>query len=178
MIKDRNRQKSSPLHCAVEKGAYKVVDIILARGEIQSQIIMGCSLLIFTGADVNESLSSYNTPLHLAAMSGHCHIVELLLDQNARIRALNRNGSTPLHKAAAYNQADVVKFLLERGAKSEIFDKNHFTPLSVAAKNGHAESIKTLLDHGANLYAVDKKKRTTLYHAAKEDHIKALRVSA
>ena len=69
---------------------------------------------MLSGADVNTSRNNYSTPLHLAATAGDVQIVELLLDHNARIDALDINQSTPLHKAAAYNHAGVVEFLLQR----------------------------------------------------------------
>lgn len=39
------------------------------------------------------------TPLHIAALHGHCDVVSRLLSEKANINAQDRNGWTPLHCA-------------------------------------------------------------------------------
>jgi oxysterol-binding protein-related protein 1/2 len=40
------------------------------------------------------------TPLHLATYFGHKDVMEILLNRNAEINAMNENGDTALHKAS------------------------------------------------------------------------------
>lgn len=54
------------------------------------------------------------TPLHLAAVSGDLRIVTRLVENNARINALDGDQSTPLHKATANNNAEVIEYLVQK----------------------------------------------------------------
>lgn len=86
-------------------------------------------------SQINESGLMNQIPLLVAAGSGCCEIVQLLLDKGARVNVqvtnhtkgtrsyclidhLQRLGtlSTPLHEAAAANSLDIVGCLLEAGA--------------------------------------------------------------
>ena len=49
--------------------------------------------------------NAFRTPLHWAAVLGHTHIVNLLLDHNANFTSSDSNGATPLHYAAQNNHA-------------------------------------------------------------------------
>ena len=65
-------------------------------------------------ANVNKPRNNYVTPLHLAATSGDLRIVKRLVENNARINALDADQTTPLHKATAYDNADVIEYLVQR----------------------------------------------------------------
>lgn len=45
----------------------------------------------------------FRTPLHWAAVLGHTHMVNMLLDKNANYSCSDSNGATPLHYAAQNN---------------------------------------------------------------------------
>ena len=70
--------------------------------------------MLLAGAAVNVTTANYSTPLHLAAVAGDVEILQLLIDNNARLDALDINQMTPLHRAAAHNQSEAVEFLLKR----------------------------------------------------------------
>ncbi len=63
---------------------------------------------------MNTPRSNYQTPLHLAAVTGEIDIVRLLLEHNVRVDVLDIHQQTPLHKAAAYDHAEVVEYLIEK----------------------------------------------------------------
>jgi ankyrin repeat protein len=54
------------------------------------------------------------TPLHLAAIKGDIRIVKLLIEQGAKINALNHEHQSPLHKAALFNNEDCITCLLDK----------------------------------------------------------------
>ena len=73
------------------------------------------SLILFSsGAEVNKPRKHFSYPLHLAAMSGDVRICRLLVENQARIDAVNSDQATALHRAAALNKVEVVKFLVDR----------------------------------------------------------------
>ena len=57
------------------------------------------------------------TPLHVAAETGHGKGLGELLDQGANVHAEDKLKSTPLHYAADNGHVDIVRALLEGGAQ-------------------------------------------------------------
>ncbi|RYG96132.1 ankyrin repeat domain-containing protein [archaeon] len=55
------------------------------------------------------------TPLHLAAYHGHLLLVDLLLDYNADINAVNKDGETCLFYAVRRKMPAVIRLLIQRG---------------------------------------------------------------
>lgn len=65
------------------------------------------------GAAINRSGW---TPLHYAASGPEPRVLELLLQQGAKLEATSANGTTALMMAAGYGAMDGADFLLARGA--------------------------------------------------------------
>jgi len=63
---------------------------------------------------VNTPRQNYVTPLHLAATSGDIRIVKKLVENNARINALDADQATALHRATAYDNKEVIEYLVKR----------------------------------------------------------------
>lgn len=63
---------------------------------------------------MNKPRKHFMYPIHLAAQSGNKEIVRLLIENSARIDAVNDDQATALHRAAALNQHEVAKFLVDR----------------------------------------------------------------
>ena len=77
-------------------------------------------ILIRQGAFI-EAINKYsNTPLHLAAWSGHTSVVEILVGEGARIEVINKN-KTPMQMAAQSGHTDTVKLLKSKGTKTDVF---------------------------------------------------------
>lgn len=104
--------------------------------------------LIMNGADVNDRDYAGNTAIHEAALKGHAHIVELLIDNGAMIDV--RSGpydlDTPLIDAAANDHLNVVRLLLKRGADPRIFNAQGKTPMdSIQEDKANGRQIENLL---------------------------------
>jgi ankyrin repeat protein len=101
LIDARDKDGSTPLHCATWKGQQEVAD-----------------LLIKAGADVNAHNSNDHwgtTPLHAAAHANQAAIAQLLIDHGADVNAPDMNGRTPLFHTT-FHKANAVAKLLEQQA--------------------------------------------------------------
>ena len=118
-----------------------------------------------------------NTPLHLAAFSGHQATVKALLDTPSRwhdlsdgtsseagsvvpvdVNARNGEDDTPLYMAVLCNNLDIVSMLAEAcGREVNLSNVEGFTPLHYAAGEGNLTVTKYLVEVcGAETEAMDK----------------------
>jgi hypothetical protein len=140
-------------------------------------------LLESRGADIEVRDSYGQTPLCLAASSGHEATVKLLLEARADIEAKDSSGRTPLSLAASSGHEATVKLLLEARADTEarvkllfearadteikeVKDSSGRTPLCLAASSGHEAIVKLLLEARADTEAKGSSGRTPLSWAA------------
>lgn len=97
LIKARDTDGSTPLHCATWKGHLEVV-----------------ALLLKSGADVNainENEHWGTTPLHAAAHANQAAIANLLLDHGANVKAKDKEGRTPMFHTTFHKAKAVAKIL-------------------------------------------------------------------
>ena len=102
LVAARDRDGSTPLHCAVWKGHLAAVELLLAAG-----------------ADVNahnENDHWGTTPLHAAAHANQAAIARLLIDRGAEINAHDREGRTPLFHTTFHKANAAARVLAEHGA--------------------------------------------------------------
>ncbi|GAA2306810.1 ankyrin repeat domain-containing protein [Streptomyces caniferus] len=96
------------------------------------------------------------TPLYLAAVSGHTDIVRLLLQAGAApdVESRGEPGSAglPLCAAASWDHCEVVRELLAHGADPDRRedDGTSYSPLMWAATGGHHRTARLLLDAHAD----------------------------
>ena len=97
LVNARDKDGSTPLHCAVWKGHQQVV-----------------ALLLQAGADVNAQNENDHwgtTPLHAAAHANQAAIAQLLIDHGADVQATDREGRTPMFHTTFHQARAVVKVL-------------------------------------------------------------------
>ncbi|KAH8882423.1 ankyrin, partial [Thozetella sp. PMI_491] len=100
-----------------------------------------------------ETTNQYrHMPLAKAASYGNEPVVELLLDQGAKIGAPDNNGWTAVIRASLMGNRATVRLLLDRWAKIEASDEEGSTPLQWATYNGHDDAVKLLIDRGPIKY--------------------------
>lgn len=106
-----------------------------------------CEKLLSVGADVMLCDDTMMSPLHYAATEGYSKIVQLLLENHAKVDAVNFNFETPLHHASRNGNVDCIKVLLERGANIEIKDKSGKFCFDLAVENYKKNACLELLRH-------------------------------
>jgi ankyrin repeat protein len=103
LINARDKDGSTPLHCATWKGHEDVV-----------------ALLLKAGANVNAQNTNEHwgtTPLHAAAHANHAAIASLLIEQGADPSAKDLRGQTPIHHTT-FHKAKAVAALLQQNETS------------------------------------------------------------
>jgi len=102
LIGARDKDGSTPLHCAVWKGHQAAVEFMLERG-----------------ADVNAQNQNEHwgtTPLHAAAHANQAAIAEMLIERGADVNARDLEGKTPLHHTTFHKAKAAAKVLEGHGA--------------------------------------------------------------
>ena len=95
----RDRDGSTPLHCAVWKGHQAVVVVLLEAGaEVNAH---------------NQNDHWGTTPLHAAAHANQAAIAQILIDHGADVSATDREGRTPMFHTT-FHKARAVARVLEK----------------------------------------------------------------
>jgi ankyrin repeat protein len=105
-------------------------------------------MLLSAGADPNQKSSRGDVPIIEACdkYNPSIEMIQLLIENGAKLDEQNYGGKTALHISAAENQFEVVKLLLSHGANPNVQDDDGNTPLHFS---GYKMS-DLLIEHGAD----------------------------
>ncbi|KAF4583190.1 ankyrin domain protein [Ophiocordyceps camponoti-floridani] len=135
-------EEGDPVTAEPSSGDFLHLSARLGHERIASKLLLDLE----PGAIDCENLYSGDTALHEAARRGNLCLVNVLLEQGAKISVQNHVGNYPLHLAAEEGHIAVIKNLLEKGASREAVNQDSFTPLHLAIKNRPLEAVETLLE--------------------------------
>ena len=155
--KSPEKAKATPLHYAASCGMYDVVKFLIVE---HSQDVSA------------RGFRDEETPLHVASRRGHADVTQLLLENDADLKAKAQKGfykRTPLLLASGEGHVEVARVLLEHGSDTETRDDNDWSPLELASDGGHVEVTRVLLEHGADVKAKDRYNRTLLHYVKGEE---------
>lgn len=114
-----------------------------------------------------QSIGEKWTALHMAAMSGHREVLEILIAKGVDIVIKDRDGRTALFQATEQGFESIVGLLLERKEiKTDIDAWMGQESLLFAAEKGYDGIVKLLLDSGVDFDATDASDRTAMVLAA------------
>jgi len=194
---------------AVEAGNVPVVETFLRNGAdpngatedtgqtplsiaAQNNRIKSMEVLVRAGAKINQTTKPGNTPLMIAAASGHTEAVVWLLNNgadwrlkneektaldwvkgkasskgagdaiNAWIEALNER----MREAAAKGEEVKVKECLSEGADPNAVYEKGVQALTIAAQNNNVGCMEMLIKEGADINQLDNDRGTPLIRAA------------
>lgn len=173
----KSKDSWTPLHLAVMRGNGACVKLLLDAGAKKDIVIVDnetqvpSSLLFYAagrgkadvveallaaGFNANERLDTWSadTPLLVAAASGHLEAVQVLVQHKADVNASGYEGvGTPLIQAIYGGHAEVVRFLIANKADLSATAGMDDTrcPLCVAAEAGHDQILQILMDAGLDI---------------------------
>ena len=145
------------------------------------------SLLLDSGADINNVAGKYGTPLMAAAKNGNLEIIRLLVERGADV--MRKDCRTYAHKGSAIDVAatngheTVVRKLMDKGATftnssyhhSKIHPYRTYTPLQCLSVSDKSVALaRLLLENGASADGVPD----TLYHRGRSDPRTPLQIAA
>lgn len=166
-VATKDRSGSSLLFAAVLSGKLQLVRLITQRGvSVKEDVDAYGSTLLTTAAScgfldiakwliqqwpagVSAADNTGITALHSAASQGHSDIVELLLNNNADIDAVNVDGNTALSAAVFHKFHKCTQVLLDAGADVNHMNNLNTSCLHIASSHGDAKLAQTLIDNGA-----------------------------
>ena len=187
-IKSERSKGLTPLHFAVQNSRNDVLNQLLCRPEINSnmpdakgrtplhyaaqygreaalRVLLNCKDIIFNLQD-NDG----KTPLFLVVENEFAQIETMLLVVKMLLKTLqngvnipDNNGQTCLHVAAERGVAEMVNLLLDAGAYVNAQNKEGITPLPLATRAAHKIVVESLLRvPGVHITGKDAKGKTAL----------------
>lgn len=107
---------------------------------------------LYWEAAVDETTSTGEQPLHIAARSGRIAIARELVRHDASLSASDANGHTPIEIALIHGRTQLAEMLIENGA-----ELNTQRMLAILISNGIADrdSLDFLIEQGLDLDARD-----------------------
>lgn len=189
-----DNDKNTALHVACKYGNLDTIRILIQRGaditkedaDGNNVLHISCKksygdiaeFLIITAKDkfeeeffvkyINSKTFDGTSPLHYATEENNHKIIELLLDNEARVDTTRLGSFTPLHHSASHcNQFELTKRIVAAGANLNLPTKaKQFTPLNLAVTNNCSATVEFLASNGANLDWQTVNGATALHSAA------------
>lgn len=164
---------NSPLYRAALNGHADVAELLLDHGaaEWSLQLLLSTAAMnghanvirLLIDRQLEKIAGAAQEALHHAAHSGHCDIIQMLLNAGTHVDVVDDiMAQTPLITAACSGQVDAIRVLLTGGADIDFTDHLHMTALQMAAHHDHKDAVKFLLLQGADTTCKVTRRRTAV----------------
>lgn len=184
---EKEFDKSTPLHAAVEAGQIKIVSYLLSQGapvnakneKLRTPLCYAAlyglnnemaRLLIANGADVN-AMDILQTSVLVEAAKSAPQLVDVLIESGALLPPANGESMKALLMNSARNGlTKLFDRLIASGVDLSQHDRKGLSPLHEAAKGGNTEILKRMIRAGLSAKDRDLYGWTPLHFAAERGH--------
>jgi len=157
--------RRTPLFLAAMRGKEPIVDKLLARGDIDVNVVINGGRNALHGVLSNSSSENSSKLSDIAVK---------LINKGVDVTKADDRGLTPLYLAARNNSIPAVRGIL-RVAKEQGLQLDLNVPLRAAAEQGHSRIVSLLVEAGANVNAADDLGHTAAIKAAIGGHVEVLK---
>ena len=124
------------LHLASAAGDLKVAQTLIDKGaDVNAQL------------DVDDVEKKNKTPLHLAVNHSHLEVCQLLIQNEAKIDALDAKQNLPLHLA---KKKEIIELLIAKGSDLNLENADGNTPMKLAFQRGFGDFILKVIKDTPN----------------------------
>lgn len=152
-----NKRGQLPVHLAISRNNYDCVKVLIKYG---------CNVEYPLPNSMGKS-----TPLMYACQLGHQKIVQLLIENYAKIEARDRFQRTATIHAAMCGHSRTLSYLLRLGANPNAVDSSGNSVLHYACAYGWYYCVRVLLDAGAHVNVLNDWKLTPFGTAFLKGHV-------
>lgn len=145
----------------------------LLHSAIQGNDDFAAQFLIRQGADVNyPAQESMMTPLHFAAVSNLCEVIQPLVDRGANVNAQDADGNTPIQRAILAGHIEAVNMFLTMSAVDVNTRNNEgHTALWLALALPTQDVARALVvGHGCDINITTTSGDSMLHSAIRDQH--------
>lgn len=131
-----------------------------------------CQVLIENGADINRTVGADSdefSMVRLVISNGTPEILNLFIENKAKINQVDSSGGTPLIYSIIYNNENAFKILVRSGADPNLTDLDKNPPINYAIYYQLPNIVEMLLSNGADVNAVDSEGQNALHILSMED---------
>lgn len=133
-----------------EFGHSQVVQYLIQKGaNIEAQLVSGATPLVIACQKVKQVHLKHQHNI-LCLQKGFREIVQMLIDEGAKLSAYGGMEYNSLHLAVIGGFTDIVRILLENGIKVDELSKNGKTALDLAISSKSIAMVSLLLRYGAD----------------------------
>ena len=144
-----NYRCTLPLHMAAAQGDSELVELLLQHGAGTEVKDVGGNTPLHHAVEHHQptaTSSQYSDDVVMANSVNVKSVCDVLLENNADVNVVNKNGETPLYRAASAGLLDIVRKMLEVYGGNP----NLGSPLAVACIMENVELADMLLKHGSD----------------------------
>ncbi len=129
----------------------------------EADLVALTQILIEHKADLNLTTLEKHayTPLHLAVLYRHLHVLSCLVEAGADLHATDAKGMMPLAMAARRGEVDLVKYLLDKG--TDLYQSRAL--FHAAACKESSSVMEHLFERGVDINMPDKDGYTPIFAA-------------
>lgn len=150
----------SNLHMLVEDGDIELTRLLLSRLDETKLKKSYMKRMVLTELEFQRP--RHLSCIHLAAMKGNTHMIELFRRCGMDVNFLNNKRDTPVLWAVRYNHIDAVRFLIAQDADLSMGNDKGSTPLYWAVRYGFSSLVELIVKEGN--VDVNQKRKLGFYY--------------